>query len=806
MELKDLVTLLRQEKPTTERDQWIWLIETGRSVTEVFTSEGVASVALYEPESDAGMADALINEMSMAGVGVSCVVTDDAAGEAICAKYGVKRVSKSEFADVSGLDFVVIISPENYHRQMIDIRRSVSAEVVSLKGLIDLMSSIYEVHLGYAICCKQYNIRHCVLEWPQIGDFNDLKWLEGGEKIVFSPKEYQENPDRFSSLYDDLPEYSPDYIREIFQERPIVQVGDSVMHADCAGRHVNIINGRRLTAGQPDEAECGVYVLGGCMAWGIGTDDRHTISSFLQGYANEYYGSVKNLRCAVYNLGVWGASPVPYIDFMQRDAKRKKLSVLVFRADGDYPKDEGGRVHKYIKKFMDKHGICYISLTETLREAERRGGTYLDTTHTNHRGYRAVARKVFYEFVRPELEKADAGTAAVSNPLALKWEKLRAASRSVSEFFTSQGMCRVGLLFEEEDRGMFAELAEALTRDGVGVTVFARDDAPPGGVIMPPGVNVSSLSDAGVGENPDIIVTSAGEDVREDVRQTEGLARTEIVSLSDVIELVYDRYYLYPEIARRFAGSGAYLCVCLWPEASDLSLVPAEYARIAEPLSEKMLERNYGYFKTYLYNEIPDFSIDYLKETAMPGNRLGGDQLSNADRRGKYVNVERGVRRTVGQPKGASRRVRVFGGGEAFGMGAEDKYTLPSLLQEHLNTHAKNFGTEFLRVENDGLCRDASDGDVLGRIYQALDKGDVAAGDVVIWLAGKKYSAQDKTRQDKTRQYFLILPTISGAWAYRRSTSPKRWSSRRKSSYILTGVTSLTEVTGASPLKYTWIA
>lgn len=59
-------------------------------------------------------------------------------------------------------------------------------------------------------------------------------------------------------------------------------------YEDYNGKYLNIINGHRLTVGQPLKPKRTIYVMGGCMIFGAGTRDEGTYSSQLQLLLNEY--------------------------------------------------------------------------------------------------------------------------------------------------------------------------------------------------------------------------------------------------------------------------------------------------------------------------------------------------------------------------------------------------------------------------------------------------------------------------------------------------------------------------------------
>ena len=185
---------------------------------------------------------------------------------------------------------------------------------------------------AFANKCMILGARLCLLEWASVTDFDNPNLYDRAYKGVAEPRYYQENPKRFKELYRDIEEYSPEYIREIFTERPVISRYGKIVHADCRDKYVNIVNNRRYTVGHPEDAEYEVHVFGGCNAFGFGTDDRYTMSSFLQKLINDHYGFAKDSKYAVYNWGTWGAD-ADTTDLILSHSTRKKILLYIMRGD-----------------------------------------------------------------------------------------------------------------------------------------------------------------------------------------------------------------------------------------------------------------------------------------------------------------------------------------------------------------------------------------------------------------------------------------------------------------------------------------
>ncbi|MDR1509857.1 MAG: adenylyltransferase/cytidyltransferase family protein, partial [Synergistaceae bacterium] len=731
MDKNGLFAKLSKSKKWDARDisGWKWLSDRGYSPAEIFLDEGPASVAVYTIGGDENAAELLIGDLTENGVEIAFLVTSDNDEACLAGKKA---------------DFVVVVSNDDFFETKTRLRSLTGAEILSLRGAVNLVYAKYVMYPFYSDFYRGNGVRACFLEWPNAGDFDGLDLYDRVRDVKFSLEEYRKNPERFAELYRDIDEYSGEYIREIFAELPVTAERGKLLHADYVSGYLNVANGLRMTYAQPERASAGVYVMGGCMALGVGADDRRTLSSFLQYLINGRYGTFESSDCIVYNLGKYFANDEYYLDFMKNDVKLQKTAIQIFRSDLGYTKGTNGPVHRYIKKFMAGYGLDYIDLTPVLLEAERKERVYIDSTHTNHRGYRAVAQKVFDEFLRPLMDNREDIAIETGEPgrvlsVRAKWDSLRRSGRSLSEFFLDIGSRSVGIYPADADGGdEISEFSRELTAAGIEVEY-----------VTPCGVPVKEPDERNDGKKARVIV-----DMRN--REMEGEKRPDnpagasggAVSFGDLAGMVWDRYFFYPEITRFFKRSGAYLCLVWWPAADELGLPPSgkPYERTEYP-GEDVIGKNYGDYAAYLYNDIPAFSRGYLREVLAgndyePGNKTPLRAPSTV----KFVSVENGLRRTPGCPGKYEHTVYLFGGGAAFGAGAEDRFTISSFMQEHINNHAHQFGVGSFRVENRGVRRQGvGEREIFAETITPLfDRGTIRGGDAVIWIMDKRYSAEER--------------------------------------------------------------
>lgn len=151
-----------------------------------------------------------------------------------------------------------------------------------------------------------------------------------------------------------------------------------------------------------------------------------------------------------------------------------------------------------------------------------------------------------------------------------------------------------------------------------------------------------------------------------------------------------------------------------------------------------------------------DISLDNLQKyvhdvMSVPGNVWRKNSYANIDKNSEIINVFNGIRRTVrsndNQPE---CRVLMYGDSRMYGVGVEDKDTLPSQLQFLMENN--NYNVEVLNL---GVR-----GDVLVNIYERIENSIFKKNDIlVIFLTVfSTYSFEHKT--DTRYQYYTILNSL----------------------------------------------
>ena len=736
---------------------WFQLLDAGRSAAEVFKHDGRANVAVYSSSSLLAGVALFIEDMRKNGVSISCLIIDDTADDAgLCVKYDIRRISPDLLLKEQDIDFVVVIP---LGKEFFELRpmlgRLTDTEIVDLWNINEIVHNRYYLHNYIVRLFKKSVVKMCALMWPYLIDFDNAALYRNFYNGDTSPAEYQKNPERFKELYCDIAEYSPEYIQEIFNELPIVFREGRAEHADCTGKYLNIINGRRLTVEQPDKANCGIYIYGGCTVFGYGTDDRYTMASSLQNYINRYYGSEEESPCSVCGLGAWGnVYPRSAWDFALNDEIEKKIFLYVNVGGYSYSQKKNPRTFAYIKSLWNEYGVDCIDLAPTLQEVEEQEGTYLDVEHVNHRGNRAIA-KIMFDYLRPVLDTLKSNDTSASNAhvacmnLPLKWERLRDSEHSICEPLLSGGLKSVAIYAPDRANERVTALTEELTAQGIDVKylIAATSDS---AIFNAPCARSIPLSELERAEKTDLIITIPRKRAYDDeVRIALRHGKSEIISLDDLQSLTYDRYFYYPELLGRLSKYKVHVCILQWPDAESSG------ASFTKDCSVNFLS-NFEYYAANLYDDITGFSQSYMEEITKP-RRLASSvgEVKHLDCRGGCLNIIKGDRTTPEQSKTFGRSVFVFGDSVAFGVGSEERYTISGFLQEQLNNeHTQKPDIPICRVVNKGLCSPgASERYILdNKILPCLKSGAIRAEDVILWIQGKRYST---TERDKLAMSYL---------------------------------------------------
>lgn len=198
-------------------------------------------------------------------------------------------------------------------------------------------------------------------------------------KIMENPALYEKN---LKEILED--KYSPEYVQELSKIPQIIKKGRKYAHQDYQSALINVIDGRRVVPGQPENAEHTIHVFGRCGVFGYAVEDADTMPSYLQRLLSENgYANYK-----VINHGLWGADNHIINYNMMYEARSIKKGDIVIIYMRHYNKPE-------LKVFMDC-GLQYYDCTRDYHEyPESKMSFYDKPGHMTAKGYKIVANIIF---------------------------------------------------------------------------------------------------------------------------------------------------------------------------------------------------------------------------------------------------------------------------------------------------------------------------------------------------------------------------------------------------------------------------
>lgn len=230
----------------------------------------------------------------------------------------------------------------------------------------------------------------------------------------FDYNKYREELPKLKKLYGE--DVTQEYILSVFDGGVVVQGAKRKILLDFTSDHQHIINGRRITTGQPKEFHNTIYTHGACTWRGTGVEDQETIASYLQASINKDYPS----SFRVVNSAIGRGSTI------QDDFERIKEQT--YQAGDIIILGSHGPVSSIKKEFYDKVGIAYIETSQLFDRPHPYGEWFNDAVlHTNKRGNKVISEHIF-SFLK-SAKWLEAGNNPVGKPIHEASEKLMTGER-----------------------------------------------------------------------------------------------------------------------------------------------------------------------------------------------------------------------------------------------------------------------------------------------------------------------------------------------------------------------------------------
>lgn len=765
---------------------WMFFKKKGYSLSDVFLKFGPGEVLLYGINVSDEMKLLLVDDLTRNGLNVG-VITDGGGDFSFLRDgYDVEFLTLDEAKRSSEARFIVTSGDHYDDSALLGAADELDADIATLEDVIALIWDLLTRYAPYAEPLQKAGLRLCLLEWAEVKDFaaGSAAYMLGEPCArPLSLAERRANPPFFAALYDDVREYSSAYIEDIFRDVSVTRNECYFRNDAPPGKFLEFDDGFSVTKRQPASWERTIYLFGPCVAAGIGTDDRFSIASLLQGYVNNYFspnGSSLRSRWRVVNRGLWGGGlsigeAARSITKAVEDGDIRDGDIAMSIMFGNFHLRHGKyqrRLGEYLKSKMSDIGIDFFDLCETLGNAHKRDCVYIDGVHVNHRGYRAIARHVFYEYIKDRLgADVEAGVDAASTeafgdlPLPASWLYLNDAGRGLHEFFDEVGARRVAMLSDD----IYSDAATRLLMDlkngkaEMACVVNSERDERFERLHEIAGARIDDLT-AGMGL--DFIVAEADPGV-DSTRKIEARSGAQVVLMTDLADALYDMYFVLSPIISAIDTSKYRVCLLGWPSAADAG---NSTLRFSETVS-RGLAKNPGRLVS-LFGDVPSYSaadavalLGELFAKTPPIERDGA--LMAADVTGRFVNVLDGVRITAGgEGKRGGAAMFIFGGNPAFGVGAEDAHTISSFLRERINSRGSPGAARQNAVFNCGIRsfgRTVTPLDIAGRISLEIQSGRLSEGDVIICVAPTRFHERKGRSQKPVASYVEKYVSSLGA-------------------------------------------
>lgn len=358
----------------------------GGSFVDYFIDKGINKIAIYGTDMLVGL---LYEQAKAKGIKVAEIYSDaDREFSVKFPKTGTVSGKNIKGANLTALNMPVVVASAVIPPELLKYRQA-GNKVIRI-GELNFYSitknSLFEPVLRYA---EQYpHLKLCVLNMSHIWD---IKNPSEQEKTIIANK--RDIASIFKSVF-----YShgvdKKYVDEVIKLQNVI-VNDSVQFvADEHGSFRNCLNGYRLTCGVPSEFLNTAYLFGNSVAFGVGTDDEHTIASVLQQQLNSHYNG--NSPYSVLNCANGGGSNMleQYKSFKFHAPADGDIAVFCM-GFGDLLRDI------YKEKFL------WIDTAQLFARPHNMGEIFWDTDHMNFVGYEACGKELAEKLIGGGLADRD---------------------------------------------------------------------------------------------------------------------------------------------------------------------------------------------------------------------------------------------------------------------------------------------------------------------------------------------------------------------------------------------------------------
>lgn len=263
-----------------------------------------------------------------------------------------------------------------------DIFNRIKRKVVSIKKRRQLKQRLLQIK-AYLDERGVYLLYVNLPSVRKIKNMSDFE-LDRQKNWTFNFNHADTEMEKLKLIYGD--DVTPEYILSVFDGGIVVQGEKRKVLLDFCSDNQHIVNGRRITIGQPKEYHNTIYTHGACTWRGVGVEDSQTIASYLQAQINEKYPDAYR----VVNSAIGRGSSLDD-DFQHiKEQKYRPGDIVIL---GSF-----GLILTISPKFYRKHHIAQVETSSLFDRPHQIGEWFLDSVlHTNSRGNKVIADSLYKE-------------------------------------------------------------------------------------------------------------------------------------------------------------------------------------------------------------------------------------------------------------------------------------------------------------------------------------------------------------------------------------------------------------------------
>lgn len=237
--------------------------------------------------------------------------------------------------------------------------------------------------------CKNKGVTFIYMEPPRPSKIKNLSKFERFrlKRWTFDFNHIEKDLDKVQKVYG--PKVDLNYLRQVYDGAIVVDQGGYKALLDFTSKYVNIINGIRITVGQPNQCVNKIHMYGACTVRGTGVEDSQTIASYLQDALNKKYPETYQ----VYNHGIGCGSTIHDDWYAIQKTVLQTGDIVILCSNIDLG----------FERYCNENSITFIESSSIFNRPHSYGEWFTDRTeHTNAVGNKNIAIHLAKKIARPE--------------------------------------------------------------------------------------------------------------------------------------------------------------------------------------------------------------------------------------------------------------------------------------------------------------------------------------------------------------------------------------------------------------------